>query len=151
MVNPVEQPEVNPHFEPSERLFRRVPLEDVENGFISNASIRLPAFSVDRETYLVNGSADSLRKHPSMGLIWFHVEDIPPTLISDNGDRFDFGVEHRPEEDNPAHSEVLSYRDGIEASKLPDGVKKKFRDALRLKIPPSRMARGPNPFPRGQS
>jgi hypothetical protein len=146
MADPAERPKVNPHFEPSERLFRRVPREDVENGFISNASIRLPAFSVDRETYLVNGPADTLRKYPDMGLIWFCVGDIPAALTSENGDRFEFGVEHRPEEDNAAHSEVLSYRGGVEVNKLPDGVKKKFRDALRLKIPPSQMAKGPAPF-----
>lgn len=146
MAEPGQHQEIDPHFEPSERLFRRVPLEDVESGFISNASIRLPAFSVDRETYLVNGPADALKRHPNMGLIWFYVQDIPPTLTSDNGDHFEFGVEHRPEEGLPAHSEVLSYRAGTEVSKLPDGVKKKFRDALRLKIPPSRMAKGPNPF-----
>lgn len=147
MADPVtERPEINPHFEPSERLFRRVPVEDVESGFISNASIRLPAFSVDRETYLVNGPADSLRRHPHMGLMWFYVSDIPLTLSGDDGNTFSFGVEHRPEEGLPAHSEVLSYRDGVETNKLPDGVKKKFREALRRKIPTSRMAKGPNPF-----
>ena len=146
MADPEERPKINRHFEPSERLFRRVPREDVEKGFISNASIRLPAFSVDREIYLVNGPADSLQKYPGMGLIWFFVSDIPPTLASENGTRFEFGVEHRPEEDNAAHSEVLSYSGGVEISKLPDGVKKKFRDYMRLKITTDRMAIGPTPF-----
>ena len=146
MADSAKRPDINPHFEPSERLFRRVPREDVENGFISNASIRLPAFSVDRETYLANGPADTLRRYPDMGLIWFYVSDIPPALATENNDRYEFGVEHRPEEDNAANSEVLAYKGGVEVSKLPDGVKKRFRDALRLKIPPSRMAKGPAPF-----
>jgi hypothetical protein len=136
-----ERPKVNPHFEASERLYRRIPLADVQAAFISNASISLPAFSVDRETYLENGPADTLRDYPDMGLAWFCVGDIPSSLVSGTGELFRFGVEHKPTEAdpvkairaNPAHSEVLSYSNGGEASKLPDGVKKKFRDALRLK------------------
>lgn len=139
MTERVKLSEINQHFEPSERLFRRVPLVDVENGFLSNASIPLPVFSTDRESYLVEGIAGIFRKYPEMGLAWFCVGDIPATLTSEDGRRYDFCVEHRPENDNPAHSEVHSYRDGTESSGLPNGVKKKFRDALRLKIPPHQM------------
>jgi hypothetical protein len=134
MADPAERPKINPRFEVSERLYRRIPLADVEANFVSNASIPLPAFSVDRETYLVNGPADTLKGYQDMGLAWFCVGHIPLPLESGSGELFGFGVEHKPIEGNPAHSEVLAYKDGVEVSKLPDGVKKKFRDALRLKI-----------------
>lgn len=140
MADTSGRPKINPYFKPSERLYRRIPSADVEKRFVSNASIRLPVFSVDRETYLVNGPAETLRGFEGMGLAWFCAGDIPASLASNTGEVFNFGVEHRPVEPiegnpgNPAHSEVLSYKNGVEANRLPDAVKKMFRDALRLRI-----------------
>ncbi len=153
MDNPAERPKVNPKFEPSERLYRRIPREDVDAGFIGSASIPLPVFCVDRETYLINGPADTLEGYPGMGLAWFYVGEIPSRLLSGTGQPFEFGVEHRPVEAspsegiraNPAHSEVLSYKAGVEVSRLPDGVKKKFREALSRKMR-DRITKGPTPF-----
>ena len=126
----------DPHFEPSERLFRRIPLADVVNGFVSDASLPSPAFSVDREKYRKN-PADLLAGHPEAAIAAFRVGEIPAFLTSDDGRRFEFGVEHKPVAGNYAHSEVQSYENDARLEgnrKPPSHIRKKFRDLLRQRI-----------------
>lgn len=79
-----------------------------------------------------------LEEYPGHGVAAFCVRDIPPALTSEDGRRFDFGVEYRPLFDNRAHSEVHSYVAGVrlkdEQRKPPRLIRKKFRDLLRQKI-----------------
>ena len=125
------------HFDPTERLYRRIPRRDVEDGAVSDASIPSPAFSVDREKYRLN-PADMLVSFPGQGIAAFRVEDIPAEIVSDDGRHYGFGVEHRPVPDNYAHSEVHTYHSGERLDDLggepPRQVRKKFRDLLRQKI-----------------
>lgn len=133
-----EQREPDPVFDPAERLYRRIPLKDVDAGEVSDASIPSPAFSVDRSKYLIGSPGVLIRQHPDKGLARVVVGDIPPSVQSDQGERYDFGVEHRPEPGHYSHSEVHSYRSGIRLADIekepPRHVRKKFRDLLRRKF-----------------
>lgn len=133
---PAENLEPDPHFEPSERLFRRIPLADVVNGLVSDASLPSPAFSVDREKHRRN-PADLLIGHTAAAIAAFKVGEIPAALTSDDGRRFELGVEHLPVAGNYAHSEVHSYENDARMEgnrKPPSHIRKKFRDLLRQKI-----------------
>ena len=109
----------------------------MEDGTVSDASIPSPAFSVDREKYRIH-PADMLVSFPGQGIAAFRVEDIPAAITSDDGRRYDFGVEHRPVADNYAHSEVHTYHGGEKLDDVgrepPRQVRKKFRDLLRQKV-----------------
>jgi len=68
----------------------------------------------------------------------FKVGDIPVELLDVNGNRYRFGVEHKPEPENYSHSEVYSDREGIRIEdgqqRPPKHIRKKFRELLRRKI-----------------
>ncbi|HEX6864517.1 MAG TPA: hypothetical protein VF414_16935 [Thermoanaerobaculia bacterium] len=134
---PIEPSPSDPPFEPTERLYRRIPRADVEARAISDASIPSPAFSVDREKYRPN-PADMLIEHAGHGIAAFRVRDIPASLASDDGRLYEFGVEYRPLEENRAHSEVHSYQEGVRLDDVgrepPKHVRKKLRDLLRRKM-----------------
>lgn len=72
------------------------------------------------------------------GIATFRVADIPSAIVSDDGRRYGFGVEHRPVLDNYAHSEVHTYYGGERMDDVgkepPRQVRKKFRDLLRQRI-----------------
>jgi len=105
----------------------------VVDGTVSDASLPSPSFSVNREKY--SRAADVLKGHPGFRVAAFRVGDIPPSVSSDSGESYQFGVEHEPTSDNYAHSEVHSYREGIKLRhKPPRQVRKKFRDLLRRRI-----------------
>lgn len=139
MANSELSADVSPdqHFEPTESLYRRIPRADVEARAISDASIPSPAFSVDRGKYVIS-PAELLREYPDQGLARFFVGDIPNSLQSDQGDRYEFGVEHRPEERHFSHAEVHSYKGRSRLDDIgkepPRHVRKKFRDLLRQKM-----------------
>jgi hypothetical protein len=134
MADPdAEVVERDPHFSSSERLFRRIPPEDVRDGSISDASLPSPSFSVNREKY--STAEDVVKGYPGFRVAAFRVGDIPPSVSSDTGESYQFGVEHEPLADNFAHSEVNSYLAGAKLRhKPPRPVRKKFRDLLRRKI-----------------
>jgi hypothetical protein len=118
-------------FESSERLFRRIHPDHLAGGMVLDAFLPFPAFSVNREKYGL--PEEVIRHHPSFGIASFTVGDIPEALEDPGGQVYRFGVEHRPEPENYAHSEVHSYRDGMtqEPSKT---VRKRFRELLRRRI-----------------
>ncbi len=76
--------------------------------------------------------------YPDQGVAAFLVEDIPASILSDDGRRYGFGVEHQPVPDNYAHSEVHTYHSGERMDDVgkepPRQVRKKFRDLLRQRI-----------------
>lgn len=132
---PTEAGERDPYFAPSERLFRRVPLGEAMDGFVSDASLPSPAFSVNREKY--SNPVDVLEGFEGFRVAAFRVGDIPNSLQSDGGESYQFGVEHEPLPDNYAHSEVNSYSHGgklMGQQKPPKHVRKIFRHLLRQKI-----------------
>jgi hypothetical protein len=129
------QPEPDPNFAPSELLFRRVPIEDVANGSVSDSSLPSPSFSVNREKYCT--AEQVVQAWQGFRVAAFMVGDIPVELKSDGGEVFNFGVEHTPEQDNYAHSDVNAYQEGMKlesTKKPPRHVRKKFRDLLRQRI-----------------
>lgn len=69
---------------------------------------------------------------PDWGIAAFRVADIPLSLESASGSRFDFRVEHVPLEENYAHSEIRTYKNGlyVENPDPPQTIKKKFRQML---------------------
>jgi hypothetical protein len=122
-------------FSPSERLFRRVPREDVVEGSVSSASLPSPAFSVNREKYC--SAAEALAAWKGFSVAAFPVEGIPQVLVSEDGREYQFGVEHEPIPSNYSHSEVNTYAEGRKLQKPqqpPRLLKKKFRDLLRKSI-----------------
>lgn len=129
--------ESDPIFELTERLYRRIPLAEIETGTIADTSIPSPAFSVAREKYLDN-PADVLKGYPGQGLAEFRVGDIPSSIEANDGRLYEFGVEHRPLHNDRSHSEVHSYHNGARLQELdkepPRHVRKKFRDLLRQKM-----------------
>lgn len=116
----------DPELEPSERLFRRIPPEHFEGGFLSDAFVPFPVFSTNREKY--SRPEDVVAAHPRYGIAAFAVGDIPPIL-----DDFTFRAEHRPEPGNYAHTEVLSLQ-GEALAEPPRIVRKRFRDLLRQRM-----------------
>lgn len=114
----------DPEFLPSERLFRRVPASALDDDYPLEASIRFPDFSVNREKY--SFLEDVVLNHPGFGILVFRVADVPPRL-SDDRRTFSFRVEHVPEEDNYAHSEVRTYCDGERGITPPRSVRREFR------------------------
>lgn len=118
----------DPAFGDSERLFRRIHPDHLLDGFLADAFLPFPSFSVNREKY--SRPEDVICDHPAFGIAAFAVGDIPPELENESSQTFQFGVEHAPLPDNYAHSEVHSYLDGRKA-KPSRIVRKRFRDLLR--------------------
>jgi len=125
---------VDPHFHPTERLFLRVAQANLAaDGILLPAAIRFPDFSVNREKY--SEPHDVILFDPTAGIACFKVEDIPSDLSSEHGPCHQFLVEHVPEDDNYAHSEVRTYRGGERPSRVKSKtMKTRFRNALFSKI-----------------
>ena len=121
----------DPDFEPHERLFYRCLKIHVESGRVLPAAFRSPDFSVNREKY--SEPEDVLvPSYESWGVAGFEVSVIPSEMSSPGGVRYQFRVDHVPEEDNYSHSEVRAYKVGVYNRKLKvhDIVKKQFRQIL---------------------
>src|SRR4029077_13323918 len=123
---------VDPVFSPDERLFRAVPRKDLTaDGRLLPPAIEFPDFSVNRERYSL--PEDVLLVRPSWGIVAFAVRDVPAELADLEGKRYEFRVEHVPEEENYSHSEVRTYREGQRSGKEPP---KKLRTLFRLMLFP---------------
>lgn len=117
--------EPDPNFLPSERLFRRSRPSALDDDPLFEAVITFPDPSVNREKYSL--PEDVILGYPGFRVFTFRVQDIPRSL-DEGGRAFTFGVEHVPEDDNYAHSEVRTYCDGERISKKPPKtVRTKFR------------------------
>ena len=128
------------NFTPAERLFLRlnpvgwVP-EVASQQKIPLNEVRFPDFSVNREKY--SRPEDVLRPNwPDYGIASFRVMDVPESLVHEQtGHQFDFRVEHVPEPDNYAHSEVRTYEGGQRARREPSkAVRLRFRAILQQRI-----------------
>jgi hypothetical protein len=121
----------DPHFEPDERLFHRCLKVHLEFGRVLPAAFRSPDFSVNRSKY--SEPVDVLVPvYRRWGIACFEVAVIPSEMSSPGGVSYQFQVDHIPEEDNYAHSEVRTYKSGKHSRKLKvhDVVKKQFRQIL---------------------
>lgn len=125
-----------PKFEPSELLYYRCTIRDLEyaGGDLSSLSVRLPTFSVNRgafsepEDVLIPPSDQPIANIELMGIAKFPVCGIPASLTPPQGKTIEFKVEHAPLEDNYAHSNVRAYKDGkLTEEKLAVTVRKDFR------------------------
>jgi hypothetical protein len=76
--------------------------------------------------------------HHGYGIAAICVSDIPPSLTSEDGRVYEFGVEHRPIPTNYSHSEVHTYHNGDRLDDLkkdpPKQIRKKFREILRQRL-----------------
>lgn len=131
---------IDPHFEPSEFLYRRCAIKDIDPQY----SDRLypdqiafyPNWSVNRGKH--SEWDDVLYPaYANYGVARFSVGDVPVELISESGVCFHWRLNHRPLEENYSHSEVWSFKEGNHIpnnenpnAKLPSLIKKKFRQLL---------------------
>jgi hypothetical protein len=126
---------IDPDFQPTEFLYVRCRAEDIEGEHLSPLSVKFPDWSVNREK--CGQPQDVLiSRWPTWGIAAFQVRDVPPSLTSVGNVTYNFRVEHVPDEDNYAHSEIRTYRGPIHHQDLnspPKLVKKDFRYALSQK------------------
>jgi hypothetical protein len=126
-------------FEPSEELYHRCTegstYEDpVQPNLwrLKPSALRSPDFSVNRQKYSQPEDV-LLPNYQGWGVVSFTVGDVPASIASQGQVVFDFRVEHVPDEDNYAHSEVRTFRGGqrvLASSKVPETVKSLFRQRL---------------------
>ena len=117
-------------FDPREELYRRIRSQDYVEG--SGLYVPFPVFSVNRQKYSEPGDV-LFSFGPEWGAVSFVVSAIPSPLESEGEDHVicSFEVMHVPMEDNYAHSEVHTLKGDIRnPKKIPDTVKKKFRQIL---------------------
>lgn len=134
---------VDPVFDPGEHLYRRLRAVDIDqDGRVEPTSLESPDFSVNRSKY--SEPDDVVISHPRCGIAAFTVEEVPRSLLSGGDIEYRFSVEHDPLDDDYAHSEVRSYKDGkrLAPKKSPKAVRTKFRLILASKM---RVLREPKP------
>jgi hypothetical protein len=138
---------IDSHFASDELLYRRFCHDEVLENRLAPDSIKFPDWSVNRQKYsepedVLIPSGD--KTYFCCGVAGFLVSDIPSKIDTDIV--FSFIVEHRPEPDNYAHSELVTYKNGVSGKeiknfKVSTKVKKAFRVALsdntRIIISPS--------------
>lgn len=131
----------DPDFDQKEKLYHRFKqLQKASNGKFYPASIRFPDFSVNRERY--SEPEDVL--HPNYkgwGIVSFKVEELPEPIKIREGDKnettYTFGPVHDPLEENFAHSEVRTYKNGQYSENMNVSnkeVKTQFRIHLANKL-----------------
>ncbi len=134
---------VDPVFDPEEYLYRRLRALDIDpDGRIEPTSLESPDFSVNRSKYCE--PEDVILPHPSCGIASFTVVDIPESFRSVENIEYRFSIEHDPLEDNYAHSEIRSYKDGqrLAPKKPPKSIRTRFRLALASRMD---ILRSPRP------
>lgn len=128
---------IDPNFASDELLYRRCCPHKILNSVrLDPNAIDFPDWSVNRQKYsepedvrIPSGSALCL----CCAVAGFTVSDIPSKIDPDIV--FNFIVEHKPEPDNYAHSELVTYKNGVSGKeiknfKVSTKVKKAFRAAL---------------------
>lgn len=126
---------IDPIFDEEEILYVRCLSDDVQGERLNPAAIKFPDWSVNRSKY--SEPEDVLiPNYQEYGVAAFKVKNIPKTLSSPAPGNIlsEFKIEHVPEEDNYAHSEVRTYKNGHHdrsiGKKLNSQVKKEFRQLL---------------------
>lgn len=125
----------DPEFLPGELLYLRCAnsnLDPTDNKRLFADQIKFyPDQSVNRGKY--SEQEDVLYpNYLKFGIARFQVQHIPSELKSDGGILFQWRMEHRPVEENYAHSEIWTHKSGehITNAELPKGIKKQFRQIL---------------------
>src|SRR5262249_8031646 len=93
-----------------------------------------PAMSVNRSKYSEARDVLYPDYFPSFGVLSFPVGGIPGPFRPGEGALYEWTTRHEPLDENYAHSEVRTYRDGTFDAKLriqSTLVKKHFRERLR--------------------
>ncbi len=122
---------IDPDFDPLEDLYIRCRLCDVIGNRLSGVSIRFPDCSVNRGKH--SEPEDVLIPHwLDFGIATFKVVHVPQSLTSESGTKFEFKVTHVPEDDNYAHSEIRTFKNGFHDGKVKVSslVRKEFRQIL---------------------
>ena len=140
---------VDPVFEPTEVLYHRIAVGGAAGTRPDGFDIRLPEASVNRGKYSL--PEDVL--YPNyfhLGVAEFPVSAIPAPLDfkdqQGSTKRYELTIQHDPQEDNYAHSELRAFRDGlrvVHSGKIPVVVKSEFKQiiaeamVIRLEMPQS--------------
>jgi hypothetical protein len=123
----------DPNFELAERLYRRCKKDQVsDDGKLLPAAIGYKNWSVNREKYSEPEEV-LIRDWLSWGIAFFRVEHLPANMKSTEGANvFDFRAIHAPLDDNYAHTEIVTYKNGLLAMNPdpPLEVKKKYRQII---------------------
>ena len=114
----------DPHFEDTERLFRRFPPGCLDGAEIAIAAVELPDMSVAREKY---GQPEWLLlddEFSRWGVFAFLVRDLPPKkeIWHEGVIPFSLEARHVPLKFNYPHAEVWVFRDGIHVCKQSQNV-----------------------------
>lgn len=139
---------IDAEFLPGEELYFRVSAVHIHGEHVSPASIRVPAQSVDRQKYCPVPDWVLVPGYEHWGVAKFFRGDVPDSMVSPSPGnvRYRFTVEHVPEDENYAHSEIRAYK-GDQALfdqklQINDTVKKTFKMQLADKM---RIIQRPQP------
>jgi len=127
-------------FDPQELLFHRFKKLNEEGDHLYPAQVRFPDFSVNRGRF--SEPEDVLLPiYLNWGIVSFNVEDIPDEKVIGEGNSqetvYSFIIVHVPEQDNYAHSEVRTEKNGVynQDRKIKNKeVKRYFRYKLSEKL-----------------
>jgi hypothetical protein len=127
---------VDAEFLPSELLYYRISVTGPIGSRPDGVDIRLPEDSVNRGKYSEPGDV-LFPEYFHLGVAEFPVSKIPaPRSFTDqqgNTRDYELKVEHDPEEENYAHSEVRAFRESLRVTrtgKIPITVKSEFRQLI---------------------
>lgn len=133
---------VDPDFESEEDLYIRFRSVVGERPNISD--IQCPNHSVNRSKFS-QAEWVLLPTFSDWGYGAFKVKDIPDTIIRQEGDPYDFMVEHDPLDENYSHCEIRSYVNGVRRNKINNNMVKLY---FRMRISQKTQILG---FPRDYS
>ena len=129
---------VVPQFEVDEALYRRYDPRHRQGHRLLPAALSPFPLSVNRGGRFSRPEDVLFPDKFDWGIASFKVKDVPEWLAPDSGepDRYDFRLRHTPKEDNYAHSEVCSFKNGcFDRNVNPQKtVRKQFRLILSEKI-----------------
>ena len=121
---------VDPHFDADEALYIR--FQHLSGQYIEAADLRCPDQSVNRSRYS-KAEWVLLPIYAAWGIASLKVQDIPLQVMGGGCAQSFFKVEHDPQEDNYAHSEIRAFGDSTHLhrqSKTSHTVKLQFRTIL---------------------
>lgn len=126
---------VDDNFDLEEELYYRCQARHVDGQRLLPEAIRFPNFSVNRSKY--SEPEDVLiPSYQDWGIATFRVRDLPEPESTDEKTEYEWRVVHDPLEDNYAHSEIRTFKNGVysETLKVSTTIKKKFRQILSERI-----------------
>ncbi|MDQ2731986.1 MAG: hypothetical protein M3Y56_10030 [Armatimonadota bacterium] len=122
-------------FVSDERLYRRCVGNEIRQGNVFADQIPFyPDMSVSRSKYSFPEDVLYPDFFAQCGVFSFGVHDIPASYSSDKDTHYEWKPEHDPQDDNFAHTEVRTYKNGLFTRGLNIGskvVKKYFRELLQ--------------------